>query len=81
MIFTDSLPLLLVGFELLLLSSMFLLLITSKADRIGQAINEMYLWTLVGSVCLLIVIGLLSVGGITRFSDLAIAPGLDPLLS
>jgi len=39
---TDSLPVLFVGFELLLLVSLFLLRLTSKSERVVEASVEMF---------------------------------------
>lgn len=38
------------SFELLLLSSLLLLRLTSKSERVLEAVMEMFLWTLVGSL-------------------------------
>lgn len=43
----------LIAFELLLLVSLYLLRLTSKSERIGDAVAEMFFWTLAGSICLL----------------------------
>lgn len=40
---------LVIGFELMLLSSLFLLKITSKSDRALEAIVEMFVWSIIGS--------------------------------
>ena len=41
-------------FEVLLLLSLGLLRLTSKSERVGEAISEMFLWTLFGSFFLLL---------------------------
>jgi formate hydrogenlyase subunit 3/multisubunit Na+/H+ antiporter MnhD subunit len=43
-----------VSFECLLLVSIGLLKLTSKSERIGEAISEMFMWTLFGSFFLLL---------------------------
>lgn len=52
---TDALPIVFVSFELLLLSSLYLLRLTSKSERVAEASVEMFFWTLVGSAALLVV--------------------------
>lgn len=41
-IFTDSVVWWLISFELLLLVSLYLLRLTSKSERIGEAVSEMF---------------------------------------
>lgn len=53
-IMTDSLLVMLICFELLLLASLYLLRLTSKSERVIEASVEMLIWTLVGSAALLI---------------------------
>jgi formate hydrogenlyase subunit 3/multisubunit Na+/H+ antiporter MnhD subunit len=43
-----------ITFECLLLTSLGLLKLTSKSERIGEAISEMFMWTLFGSFFLLL---------------------------
>lgn len=52
-----------VSFEFLLLSALYMLLLTSKSERVRDAALEMFIWTLVGSAGLLTGLGL--VGGPT----------------
>lgn len=42
------------SFELLLLSSLYLLRLTAKSERIGEAVTEMFFWTLAGSIFLFV---------------------------
>ena len=58
---TQSLVILLITFESLLLVSLNLLRLTSKSERIGEAISEMFMWTLFGSFFLLAAFFLLAV--------------------
>jgi formate hydrogenlyase subunit 3/multisubunit Na+/H+ antiporter MnhD subunit len=44
----------LIAFELLLLVSLYLLRLTAKSDRVLLAAVEMFFWTLVGSLALLL---------------------------
>lgn len=53
-IYTKSLVLMLVTFESLLLVSLNMLRLTSKSERISEAVSEMFMWTLFGSFFLLI---------------------------
>jgi formate hydrogenlyase subunit 3/multisubunit Na+/H+ antiporter MnhD subunit len=55
---TDSLWLMFVSFEFLLLSALYMLLLTSKSERVRDAALEMFMWTLVGSAGLLTGLGL-----------------------
>ncbi len=55
---TNSLWLMFVAFEFLLLSALYMLLLTSKSERVRDAALEMLLWTLVGSAGLLTGLGL-----------------------
>lgn len=48
-----------VSFEFLLLSALYMLLLTSKSERVRDAALEMFLWTLVGSAGLLTGLGLI----------------------
>lgn len=50
--FTEHLLFIFLSFELLLLSSLFLLRLTAKSERIGEAVTEMFFWTLAGSLFL-----------------------------
>lgn len=67
---TSSIALLFVFFELLLLASLYLLRLTSKSERVIEASIEMFFWTLVGSLALLIAFTWLLVSGVTCFTDL-----------
>lgn len=58
-IFNKSLVVMFIVFESLLLVSINVLKLTSKSERIGEAISEMFVWTLFGSFFLLIGIFLL----------------------
>ena len=58
---TDSLWVMFFSFEFLLLSALYMLLLTSKSERVRDAALEMFIWTLVGSAGLLTGLGL--VGG------------------
>lgn len=60
----------LIAFELLLLSSLYLLRLTSKSERIGEAVAEMFFWTLAGSVCLLFAFVTLAAAGWVGLEDL-----------
>ena len=53
-VFTPSLVWMFVAFECLLLTSLGLLKLTSKSERIGEAVSEMFMWTLFGSFFLLL---------------------------
>jgi formate hydrogenlyase subunit 3/multisubunit Na+/H+ antiporter MnhD subunit len=53
-IYTKSLIIMFVSFECLLFISLNILRITSKSERIGEAVSEMFMWTLFGSFFLLI---------------------------
>jgi len=55
---TDSLWLMFLSFEFLLLSALYMLLLTSKSERARDAALEMFIWTLVGSAGLLTGLGL-----------------------
>jgi formate hydrogenlyase subunit 3/multisubunit Na+/H+ antiporter MnhD subunit len=74
---TSSLFSLLISFETLLLTSLFLLRLTSKSERVLEAVLEMLLWTLVGSVCLLLSFGILLSQGILDLFCLAHCSQLD----
>lgn len=63
-------------FELLLLTSLYLLRLTSKSDRVGEAVAEMFFWTLAGSVCLLLALGLLFLQGFTALEQAYVAGGI-----
>jgi NADH-quinone oxidoreductase subunit M len=67
-----------VAFEALLLSAIYLLLLTSKSERARDAALEMFVWTLVGSVGLLTGFGLL--GGEAHGSSLPERWGLAPTI-
>lgn len=62
-IFAQTWLLIFVAFELLLLVSIFLLRLTAKSDRVIEAATEMFFWTLVGSLGLIIGLTLLAVSG------------------
>ena len=51
-------------FELLLLLSLYLLRLTSKSERINEAVAEMFFWTVFGSACLLLAFFLLATEGV-----------------
>lgn len=53
-IFAPSLLWMFLAFECLLLTSLGLLKLTSKSERIGEAVSEMFMWTLFGSFFLLL---------------------------
>jgi formate hydrogenlyase subunit 3/multisubunit Na+/H+ antiporter MnhD subunit len=53
-IFTTSLFVMFICFECLLLVAIGLLKLTSKSERIGEAVSEMFMWTLFGSFFLLL---------------------------
>lgn len=53
-IFSDSVVTLFICFECLLLLALGLLKLTSKSERISEAISEMFMWTLFGSLFLLL---------------------------
>lgn len=55
---TNSLWLMFISFEFLLLSALYMLLLTSKSERVRDAALEMFMWTLVGSAGLLTGLGL-----------------------
>lgn len=52
-LFNKSFIWLLIAFECLLLISLNILKLTSKSERIGEALSEMFMWTLFGSFFLL----------------------------
>ena len=52
-----------ISFEFLLLSAIYMLLLTSKSERVRDAALEMFIWTLFGSAGLLTGLGL--VGGLS----------------
>lgn len=54
MLVTSAVIFIFLCFELLLLASLGLLKLTSKSERVLEAMEEMFLWTLVGSVCLFV---------------------------
>lgn len=56
---TSSLWLMFISFEFLLLSALYMLLLTSKSERVRDAALEMFVWTLVGSAGLLTGLGLI----------------------
>lgn len=68
---TDNLFIFFISFELILLVSLFLLRLTSKTERIFEAVTEMATWTLFGSLFLLAGFSSLFLSGFTRISDLA----------
>ena len=53
-IYSNSIFIIFISFELLLLVSLNLLKLTSKSERILEAVGEMFLWTLFGSFFLLL---------------------------
>jgi len=59
---TTSLWVMFISFEFLLLSALYMLLLTSKSERARDAALEMFIWTLVGSAGLLTGLGL--IGGL-----------------
>jgi len=73
-LFSSSLIVFLVSFELILPLSLFLLKLTSKSERVDEALVEMAFWTLLGSLCLLM--GFISVftRGIFFFDQ--VSPGV-----
>jgi NADH-quinone oxidoreductase subunit M len=66
----------LVTFELLLLASLYLLRLTSKSERINEAVTEMFLWTVLGSACLLLAFCLLFLQGIWTLDQLYLSGGV-----
>ena len=58
-VITNTLIVMVGAFELLLLLSLYLLRVTAKSDRVLEAVAEMFFWTLIGSVSLLVAITLL----------------------
>ena len=68
---TESLILFLVAFELLLLTSLYLLRLTSKSERVIEASVEMFFWTLIGSLALLTAFTWLFTSGVYTFDSLA----------
>lgn len=69
-LFTDSLFIFLATFELLLLTSLYLLRLTSKSERVMEATVEMFFWTLIGSLTLLTAFIWISLSGVFTFSSL-----------
>jgi formate hydrogenlyase subunit 3/multisubunit Na+/H+ antiporter MnhD subunit len=53
-ILTDSFIIMFLMFESLLATALALLKLTSKSERIGEAVSEMFMWTLFGSFFLLL---------------------------
>lgn len=72
--FAASLLMWLLSFELLLLVSLYLLRLTSKSERIGEAVAEMFFWTLCGSICLLLGFSVMALGGVSTLEG-ALAQG------
>ena len=75
---TTSLWMMFFAFEALLLSALYILLLTSKSERARDAALEMLVWTLVGSAGLLTGFGLL--GGAYHVSTAPARWGLAPAL-
>lgn len=75
---TTSLWLMFFSFEALLLSAIYILLLTSKSERARDAALEMLVWTLIGSAGLLTGFGLL--GGAYHVSTAPARWGLAPSL-
>jgi formate hydrogenlyase subunit 3/multisubunit Na+/H+ antiporter MnhD subunit len=75
---TSSFWVMFLAFEALLLSAIYILLLTSKSERARDAALEMLIWTLVGSAGLLTGYGLL--GDVCRYSSLPSRWGLAPTL-
>jgi len=67
-----------IAFEALLLSALYILLLTSKSERARDAGLEMFVWTLLGSAGLLTGVGLL--GGAHYAATLPARWGLAPTL-
>lgn len=65
---TESLAVMFVCFELLLLLSLYLLRLTSKSERVLEASTEMFFWTLFGSLALLALFAWLFTQGISTFA-------------
>lgn len=73
-VLTDSLIVFLISFELLLVVALYLLRLTSKSERVDEAVVEMTFWTLLGSLCLFAGFLPLFMRGIYTFSSLSVAP-------
>lgn len=54
LLFNFNLLFLVIGFELMLVGSLFLLKLTTKTERAAEAIFEMFVWSIVGSVLLFV---------------------------
>jgi formate hydrogenlyase subunit 3/multisubunit Na+/H+ antiporter MnhD subunit len=54
-----------ISFEFLLLSAIYMLLLTSKSERSRDAALEMFIWTLIGSAGLLTGLGLIGGASVT----------------
>jgi NADH-quinone oxidoreductase subunit M len=61
----ESLWLMFISFEFLLLSAIYMLLLTSKSERSRDAALEMFIWTLIGSAGLLTGLGLIGGASVT----------------
>lgn len=70
---TENLGLFLLSFEGLLLVSLALLRLTSKSDRVLEALAEMFFWTLAGSVALLALVFFLVAKEVWTFEDLRVS--------
>lgn len=70
MLVTSAVLFIFLCFELLLLASLGLLKLTSKSERVLEAMEEMFLWTLVGSVCLFVGFMFLWAQGVFYLFDL-----------
>lgn len=78
---TDSLPVLFICFELLLLLSLYLLRLTSKSERVVEASVEMFFWTLFGSAALLLLFAWLFTQGILTLENAATLQAPSPILA
>jgi formate hydrogenlyase subunit 3/multisubunit Na+/H+ antiporter MnhD subunit len=80
-IFTTSLALMFLCFESLLLLAVGLLKLTSKSERIGEAIGEMFMWTLFGSFFLLLGFFCLYIDAPATFNGVQSPEAVSPLVS
>jgi NADH:ubiquinone oxidoreductase subunit 2 (subunit N) len=71
--FTEHLLFIFLSFELLLLSSLYLLRLTAKSERIGEAVTEMFFWTLAGSLFLFLGFMLFFIEGYLTLSQIVFA--------
>jgi NADH-quinone oxidoreductase subunit M len=80
-IWSNQLILIFFSFELLLLSSLYLLRLTAKSERIGEAVTEMFFWTLAGSLFLFVGFFFYFLDGVFTLDGIQAAPRAAGLAS